>query len=707
MITVCCMASPLLCIAQIGTWKAFMSYYEPQQIVKAGSEDLFVRASNSIYQYNLTDHSITTYDKMRQLSDTYVADMAWSQQAKKLIVVYNNSNIDLVDLSGNVVNISSIYTKSTTLDKTINSIYVYDRYAFLATGFGVVKINMERAEISETYILNKNVTNIGIDDDNIYVRTLNTYVVSPDTDNNSVAEGKVVRYDLAYDSNNKPISKTVYIQAEYTGQLSDNLIDTHNWQFITSYPSGIFDVTNTDWDDYIETVRTLNPGGPKYNYFGFLRYKNNMLYTTGGPGGDYNQRPATVQLFDGNEWTFLQDNVKGVEGTESSSWMFVEMYSVDVDPRDSRHIFASGRTGVYEYYDGKLVKYYNKDNSILHTATTSNRYVLVLSLIYDDEGNLWMLQSSVTDNSIVELTKDGKWISHYQSLLMNDGKSLNGLRSLIIDSRGLLWFTNRHWDTSSFYCYNPKTDQIERYMTKLVNQDGVVANEAYSPRCIEEDLEGNLWLGTLNGLFMIDAASATGSLEYATQVKVPRNDGTNYADYLLAGVDINCIAVDGANRKWIGTNGRGVYLISADNMEQIQHFTADNSPLLSDIIEAIAINHETGEVFIGTDQGLCSYMSDATKAEASMVKDNVYAYPNPVVSSYDGLITIVGLSLDADVKILSVSGQLVAQGRSNGGTFTWNGRDRQGRRVASGVYMVASATSSGEKGTVCKIAIIK
>jgi hypothetical protein len=129
--------------------------------------------------------------------------------------------------------------------------------------------------------------------------------------------------------------------------------------------------------------------------------------------------------------------------------------------------------------------------------------------------------------------------------------------------------------------------------------------------------------------------------------------------------------------------------------------------LLSDNVESIAINHETGEVFIGTDQGLCSYMSDATNAEVSMVKDNVYAYPNPVVSGYDGLITIVGLSLDADVKILSVSGQLVAQGRSNGGTFTWNGRDRQGRRVASGVYMVATATSNGEKGVVCKIAIVK
>ena len=175
----------------------------------------------------------------------------------------------------------------------------------------------------------------------------------------------------------------------------------------------------------------------------------------------------------------------------------------------------------------------------------------------------------------------------------------------------------------------------------------------------------------------------------------------------MADTDISCIAIDGGNRKWIGTNGAGLFLVSADNMEQLENFTTANSQLLSNNIESLAINHQTGEVFIGTDQGLCSYMSDATGESIEMVKDNVYAYPNPVVSGYDGLITIKGLTRDADVKILSTNGQLVAQGRSNGGIFTWNGRDRSGKRVASGVYMVATATSDGKKGTVCKIAVIR
>jgi hypothetical protein len=192
-----------------------------------------------------------------------------------------------------------------------------------------------------------------------------------------------------------------------------------------------------------------------------------------------------------------------------------------------------------------------------------------------------------------------------------------------------------------------------------------------------------------------------------TQVKVPRNDGTDYADYLLAGIDIMCLAIDGGNRKWFGTNGNGVYLISSDNMKEIHHFTSENSKLLSNVVKSIAINPTTGEVFFGTDNGLCSYFSDATKPNTEMTKDNVWAYPNPVEPSYTGPITVTGLSFDADVKILSSNGVVINEGRSNGGTFVWDGCDKKGRRVNSGVYMVVTATNNGEKGTVCKIAVIR
>lgn len=667
--TIHCSLFTSAALAQTGTWKAYMSYYEPQQIVKAGSHTLFVRASNGLYSYNLNDQSITTYDKVQQLSDTYISLIAWNSKAQRLIIVYSNSNIDLMDLSANVTNINALYSKSMTQDKTVNNIFISEQFAYLSTGFGVVKVNMERAEIAESYIIDQNIIATGIDNGKLYAQT---------------------------------DQKTVY-----AGNLTSNLIDKHSWAITTDYPASLFTQDLTDWNTYAEIVKSLQPGGPKYNHFGFMRFKNNILYSCGGYGGDSTPYPATVQLKKGDDWEILPDDMTGVEGTTSSGWKFVEMYAVDVDPFDSKHIFAGGRTGLYEYYDGNLVKYYNKDNSILNTATTSNKYVLTDGVTYDSKGSLWIVQSQVKDNTLIEITKDGEWKKHDQSVLVDGGLSLNRLTRIVFDSRGLMWFLNRHWEKSSIFCYDPSADVVVNAIFNLVNQDGTSAQESYNPRSVAEDCDGNIWIGTANGPYLIEAERVNTTIDYATQVKVPRNDGTNYADYLLGGVDISAIAVDGGNRKWFGTRGSGVYLISDDNMEQLEHFTTANSPLLSNVIEAIAIDHKTGEVFFGTDQGLCSYMSDATEASVEMVKDDVYAYPNPVVSGYEGLITVVGLSRDADVKILTSSGVLVAQGRSNGGTFTWDGRDRQGHRVASGIYMVAAATSEGKKGVVCKIAIVR
>lgn len=167
------------------------------------------------------------------------------------------------------------------------------------------------------------------------------------------------------------------------------------------------------------------------------------------------------------------------------------------------------------------------------------------------------------------------------------------------------------------------------------------------------------------------------------------------------------MAVDRANRKWFGTNGSGVYCISSDNIQQVNHFTADNSALLSNNITSIAIDDATGIIYIGTDKGLCSYQSDANTASDVMTKESVWAYPNPVKPDYTGAITITGLQDNADVKIVTSNGALVHQGRASGNTYKWYGLDQSGRRVASGVYMVEIATAEGEKGVVCKIAIVR
>lgn len=657
-----------ICSAQTGSWHTYMSYYEPQQIVKSGHQ-LFVRASNDLYSYNLNDHSITTYDKNNLLSDTYITIIGLNKETQKLLVVYQNQNMDIFDCQNDEVeNISALYLKSMTTDKTINSIYMYDRFAYLATGFGIMKVNMKKDEIADSYILNKNVKAVAVSGDSIYGK---------------IADGSVI-----------------------AALLTANLIDPNNWVKSTKTPADIFKEDLTDWNQYIETVKSLKPGGPKFNRFYYMRYKHDRLYTA---GGGYTQSAdlenvGTAQILQNNEWIILPDNL-----TELTGWNYRDAENIDADPNDPEHIMVGARSGLYEFKDGAFVKAYNIENSPLESflGNSYKDYVLILAGGFDKEGNYWCCNSQSNNNSLMELTKDGQWVSHKQSEFLDNNHSLNGMRSLMVDSRGYIWFVNDHWGTPSFYCYDPNTRKVLNSFQTLKNQDGITIDGYYYPHCVVEDLEGNIWVGTEKGPIMVEKENIGQENANVTQVKVPRNDGTNYADYLLNGANVRCIAVDGGGRKWFGTEGTGLYLISADNITELAHYTVNDSPILSNTIYSLAINNKTGELFIGTDKGLCSFMTDATDAVNEMNKDDVYAFPNPVVSGYNGLITIRGLSLNSDVKILTASGKLIAQGRSNGGTFTWDGRDSQGRRVATGIYMVAAAKSDGSKGTVCKIAFIQ
>lgn len=645
-------------IAAIGDWKAYMAYSEVQEIEQAGNL-IFVQASNNLYVYNQNDQSIQTFSKMDYLSDCGIQHIAYNKAAKRLLIFYSNANMDLMNISNyDVQNLSDYYSASTTGDKAVNDIYMYGKYAYMSNGFGIIKVNVADGEISDTYNLGFNVNWCEIKDSHIY----------------------------AYSQTN----------GQYCTLLTSNLLDKNNWSKVGGYVAK----KQEDKSALKQIISTLQPGGPKYNNFYGMRFVNNLLYTCGGLWGHLIDagRPGTIQLLDKGNWTIYDDSIAAKTGIK-----YVDVNSVDVDPLDPNHVFAGAKSGLYEFQNGKFIKHYNSENSLITSFNNTNKnYQLITSVKFDTDGNLWMLNSqSPSNQSLIEYTKDGKWVSHHKPELYN----LGSLECLMQDSRGLLWFVNNHHELPSIYCYQASTDQLNKY-SSFVNEDGATLSPVFV-RYVTEDKNQDIWIGTNIGPLLLYKKDITSDTPIFTQVKVPRNDGTNYADYLLSGVDISCIAIDGSNRKWFGTNGNGIYVISNDCLTQIYHFTTNNSNLLSNNIEAIAINEQTGEVFAGTDKGLCSYMSDASSPNNEMTKDNVWAYPNPVKPDYTGLITITGLSFDADIKIVTTNGILVNQGRSNGGTYTWNGKDLKGQKVASGIYMVETATSDGSKGTVCKIAIVK
>ena len=650
-----------------GTWKNYMAYSNVQWIEKGGNL-LYVLASNDLYTYNEKDNSIQTFDKINGLNDTHIEFIAWNNVAQRLVIAYSDQNIDLLTSKGEIISLSDYYRKAMTANKKINSLYTNGAYCYISTGFGILKVNVGKAEISDTYNLGFNVNYTFIEGNYIYAASSE--------------------------------------QGIFRALLSDNLLDKNNWQWVSNYVAQ----NKTIAPELLEKVKALQPGGPKYNRFFFMQYLNDRLYSTGGafePGAIGLNQPGTIQILKKDEWSIFQDELDKITG-----YYYHDMNCLAVDPKNPEHVFVGGRAGLYEFLDGKLKKYFNKENSLLHPTINTitnedlgNDYVPIQGLIFDRKNNLWILNCGTRETSLLKLSPDGTMTDHSKPELMNGKLTLQVMRRPILDSRGLIWFVNNHYEAPGLFCYNPETDKLSVFKN-FKNQDGAPIM-VIQMRCVVEDAYQNIWVGTNVGPLRLNVDQMQNPSDAIfEQIKIPRNDGTNLADYLLAGVDISSIAIDGGGRKWFGTNGNGVYLISADNMKQVQHFLSSNSKLLSNDIESIAINDKTGEVFIGTEKGLCSYMSDATKPSDNPGGEDTYAYPNPVRPGYTGLITVVGLAYNSDVKIVTTNGVLVAKGTSNGGTFTWDGNDLNGKRVASGVYMVQTADQEGNNGTVCKIAIV-
>ena len=261
---------------------------------------------------------------------------------------------------------------------------------------------------------------------------------------------------------------------------------------------------------------------------------------------------------------------------------------------------------------------------------------------------------------------------------------------VLAKGNGLFVFT----ENGTIENYN---DDMYRILNTNIGEGNLPSLQTYS---LAEDLNGEIWVGTDKGIAVFYNPEAVFS-EYnydAQQILITTGD---YGQYLLNEEKIKCIAVDGANRKWIGTERSGLFLLSEDGQNEILHFTKNNSPLFSDNIIDITINNQNGEVFIGTSDGLISYRSDATKGSLSQNKTHVF--PNPVEKDYNGSIAISGLITNANVKITDISGNLVFETTANGGQAIWNGKSKDGERAATGVYLVFSTDIYGEEKTVSKI----
>ena len=749
--------------AGIGEWRIYPSYHNATKCCIV-DDKIYVLASGALFSYNKSDNEVYTYDKINSLSDIEITNIEYCKDIEALVVLYSNANIDILYNDGEVYNISDFKNK-TLPRKKINNIEIYNSTAYISTEFGVVVLDLEKLEFSNTYnteldtyctfpfknhlytgtangVFRCDTTKNFLDRNNweyvheypthsfcelngelfCTIKHLGLYTLNSDTKRLKLIIKKegdgyyslsnVGGEIIAQSTDKFAIIRNVndYKVIQYDKKCEYIAKDNDSFWLCKGY-GGIVEC-KIDNNVIEEISVAVKPNSPIRNYCEFMKFTtDNKLLVTGGNINyfDKNFYDGTVMEFNTNSgnWTNLPEDII----KETTGLKYVNICSIDEDPTEEGHYFVSSfGYGIYEFRNGEFIKHYNHKNSILESVVTTedamSRYIRIPMVKFDSYGNLWCVNTGVTD--IVKiLKKDGTWITlNYKEI-----EKLPTMVELLVDSRNWLWMTSLQAEPGIFCAktnntlYDTSDDMTKIWLHKFTNQDGT-SYDIYQVYALREDMNGHMWVGTNTGLFVIDNPESFFNNGILRQIKVSRNDGTGLADYLLNGVYIKAIEIDGANRKWIGTNDNGIYLISADGQETIHHFTTENSPLPSNTIESIAIN-SSGEVFIGTSKGIASYRSDATTAEPELDSNNIHAFPNPVRADYNGNISITGLTIDCNVKIVDSAGYLIDEGTSNGGIYNWNGRNIKGEKVASGVYYVLVYDEYGNESGSTKILITR
>lgn len=716
--------------AGLGEWTLFHAYNDLTRIVPA-SKAVYALSAGALFSYNAGDESLTEYNITNLLNDSEdITDICWNGQTQHLVIAYANGNIDLLDTRDNSVrNFSAIADEITTRSKTIKDILCHGSHAYIVMQYGVITLNTARQEFGDTYRFttgSASFTGAWVENDSLFLeadRVLDTYgntVIRGKLTDNLLDKSKWHGVDAGRAAQVKA-SIAKYRQARTVTEGSkDNLIaDTYrNCHWGADKDGGLMKYAMTDDNAYTpQWQKGVKPDGPASNDFYTIKWENNQLYTlTSGwrPGNDSNVKGIIQTYRPETGWRRFITPTQ-----EDISINFIATSDISIDPRDTAHIMVGAKSGLYEFYAGKFVKrwYSNvKDCPIKSIKDkTSNTYQLVLGAAYDKSGTLWVL-NSYCSNGLLRLkqTTNGssetssEWRHIPADVIDKWSPHVRYLSNPKIDSKGRLWFINLHNYEAAFYCYNPTNNTFHTYYPNS-NQDGtkLYNNDIDRIRDINIDAKGNVWLCGSIGVCYLPAEEVGIETNVMTQYKMPRNDGTGLADYLLSTVDASCIIFDSAGRKYVGTQGSGIYVISADNNTEVQNYNTSNCKIISDNIYCLALDGKTGMLYCSTDRGLCAVRTDGITVPASLDKNNIRVYPNPVRPDYTGVITFEGLTVGADIKITTATGAIVHTGRSTSALYQWDGCDLSGNRCASGVYNVLLATEDGSEGCVAKVAMVK
>ena len=788
LVVIMCSVSILMLAQQaVGQWNLYPTKSTQSGIIyESVGDEVYYMSGSNIFSYDKTTNEIETYNSGNYLSDNGIKNIYYNYDSGYLMIVYNNSNIDLIYDNKKVVNIPDLKNTIMMYSKSINDVAFSDNKIYLATDFGLVILNDTKHEVYESYIYDKvfsKIVKVGdylmtLIDNKLYTAFIKPGLYDFDASWTAVDMGSVVPQNIShlYAFNSEQVlfacdGKTYILNVKEKSMTEQ----THNYYYakfinrtknghLISFSENIRFVSNEIFADnqvVVKEAKSVNTDDLKDGFYSSynsdnsvwccnakgvsnFKYSGNTLemlvqpsnYNTSSVSvpqnvlvhnnkvyiknmGPYNYsvdmyNPTTISVcdLDTYQWSDLSLENVTKDGKATSKCALRSSYNMAFDP-DSSDVFYIGSwfDGIHKFNGSKYVGNYNQHNSYLDHPWS----MLASFSDFDTDGNLWsiLINHKLGNNSILACLPANKKIvdpaaSTAQDWITYDvGTYLEYFTQLLVCKKSPYVFVihGKQVNTTRLTVVNRETGESRIFSTFTDQDGGSFGSGVYYFFTAQEDNNGNVWVGTSAGPIILSNISNIMNTNYrCTRIKVPRNDGTNYADYLLENESVNDIVVDGANRKWLATSSSGLYLVSENGTEIIENHTTENSIIPSNMIYDMDINHATGEIFIATDKGVASYRADVSDVAPDY--NNVVAFPNPVRPDYTGWITVQGLMDNSLVKITDVAGNLFCEGYSNGGTFVWDGRTASGERVKTGVYLIFASQSGGTSGVVAKIMVI-
>jgi hypothetical protein len=751
---------------RVGQWRDHLSYDFTNSVTKVGN---VVYASNGsgILKYNEGDNSIEKLTKIEGLSDVGVKLLRKNDFNNCILVIYDNTNIDIIKPDGRIINVSDIKRKIIQGKKFINEVFFKDNLAYISCGFGIVVFDTEKIEIKDTYYLGSSISNLEVyqvtkNDTAIFAATksgvfygknnlnlsyyqnwksLNTGIAAGPYNSIVNFNGKIIaNYSERLKSNGAP-KDTLYeftnlgwkkysINSYHMGSENKKMFvnNTTNHLFIIDQFSNMaqFDVSGVRINyiaDYGFADAEVNDGyfdnskywladmrhglvksfgafaasekikinGPVNNLANDLSIKDGKLVVAPvNLGETYNSQYLIVKpnIYEDGEWRTMTvpDSIR-------------DLNSVSIDPNDKEHVtFGCMSSGILETKSDQIQNVFVYGNSPL-IGYNSTSDVRITGVSYDKNAKLW---ASITlGKKCVAVRKpNNTWtLLDFEQFVVQPTVS-----KIIFDKQDQAWIILPRNVGIMVYKDVNGLSQPNASNTKLLS---TAVGNGYLPsldvHSVCEDKDGHIWVGTGKGVAVFyNPENIFTAGNWDSQQILIDQDGQ--VKILLENDIINAIAIDGVNRKWIGTENSGVYCLSSDGQEEIYHFTAENSPLYSDLIRDIAIDETTGDVFFATDKGIQSYRTPIIRGFEDYT--NVHAFPNPIRPGFSGPVCITGLIDESDVKITDVSGNLIWSTKSQGGQVIWNLQSFAGTKAASGVYMIYCASANGDKSATTKLLIV-